>query len=129
MSVELRCDGKRCGKLLGHLHPSLDGPDGDPWIVLLWRGSAVCNHDSDPLASLDRRTVDAVLARAARSPKPRPYKVPTGTGRRAPLFPEWPLDIFDTPTGRVRVGVAPHDGVGRGFEYSYTPPEEPRTSV
>src|SRR6476660_9863945 len=96
-SVELRCGGKKskCGKLLGHLHTSIDGPSGDPWIVLVWRGSPVCDHGADPLATLDRRTVDTVLARAAHAQRPKPYMVPTGTGRRPAVYPTCPPDTLE----------------------------------
>jgi hypothetical protein len=68
-SVCLRCGGKagRCRKLLGYLYPPTPDSDGDPWIVLEWRAKRVCMHDTDPLSSLDRRSVDELLKRGEKS--------------------------------------------------------------
>jgi hypothetical protein len=119
--------------LLGFLSAPTDGPDGDPWIVFLGRARPVCHHDADPL-SLDRRTVDDLLDRAARQVKPLYYVCPDGTGRRPPLFGEWPPNVLETPTGRVGVAMKPHEGTKYGFEFEYTAPsgdlaEEPLACV
>ncbi len=126
--VDLRCGGNalrrgkqvRCGKLLGYLRPSIDGPAGDPWIVLTWRGSPVCDHDTDPLAALDRRAVDSILSRAATMRRPAPYVVPVA-GKRTKVYPASPPNVLDTPTGRVRVGLAPHNGDRGRFEFTCSP--------